>query len=87
MIWKKRLGGGRLALLLMNNKEATADVQVDWAKDLPSGLLTCPSDGCRVRDVHARKELGRFKEGFSATLLPHDSAFVVVQGEEVRPTR
>ena len=81
MVWRKVLGGGKVAVLLMNNGEAPADVNVSWADDLPRDALHCPPPGCAVRDVHARKELGVFSGGFMASALgPHDSAFLVVGG-------
>lgn len=78
MVWGKYLGGGKAALLLMNNDETAADVSVAWS-DLPPSKGSCPPAGCAVRDVHAGKDLGVFKSGFTASALaPHDSAFIVV---------
>jgi hypothetical protein len=75
-VWHKRLPGNKLALLLMNNGNAPQDVSVAWT-ELPS--LVCPATGCEVRDVHARKDLGRIKSGFTAKALAvHDSAFLIV---------
>ena len=89
MVWKKELPGDKVALLLMNNKNVTADVNVSWSELAPMSCRTvggpcqfrCPSTGCHVRDVHARKDLGVFSGGgFTAkSLPPHDSAFIVVQ--------
>eukprot|EP00966_Prymnesium_polylepis_P012881 296455-Prymnesium_polylepis.3 len=76
MVWKKTLGGGKMALLMMNNDEVAAAVSVAWT-DLPDPLQ-CPQDGCAVRDVHARADLARAAHGFTAPLAPHDSAFIVV---------
>ena len=77
MVWAKALGEGKIALLLMNNADAPADVSLAW-KDLPHGKWHCPPTGCAVRDVHARKDLGLFPNGFTASkLAPHDSAFIV----------
>ena len=44
----------------------------------PPAVLTRPQ-GCAVRDVWARSDLGSFTGGsFTATVASHDAAFVVV---------
>jgi hypothetical protein len=74
MVWKKALPKGEVALLLMNNAAARADVSVSWA-ELPSGTLRCPIEGCTVRDVHRHAEVGRYAEGYTAKgLASHDGA-------------
>lgn len=83
MVWKKRLPGDRLAILLMNNRNITADVSISWRDDLPRdpwhGNLLCVAAGCQVRDIYAHEDLGLYVEGFTAkALAPHDSAFIVV---------
>ena len=81
MVWRKVLGGGKVAVLLMNNDDAPADVSVSWADDLPQDALRCPPAGCAVRDVDARRDLGTFSSGFTASsVAPHDSAFLVGGG-------
>lgn len=80
MVWKKHLDGNRTAMLLMNNRNVTSNVSVNWRRDLPSGSsIDCPAAGCDVRDIHARKNVGKFAEEYVARdLAPHDSAFIIV---------
>ena len=92
MVWKKELEAGKVAILLMNNMNETANVSISWS-DLvpmscaPSGCkFRCPKGGCHVRDVHERKDIGVFAEGFAANVGPHDSAFIVVQQCEKQAT-
>ena len=77
MVWKKQLTDDSLALLLMNNRNSTADVSVSWG-DLPRDAIHCAAAGCKVRDIHAHEDLGLFTERFTATLVSHDSAFIIV---------
>ena len=50
MVWKKEMQDGKVAVLLMNNKNTTADVNVSWS-DLPSDMrFRCPS-GMHVKTV------------------------------------
>ena len=80
MVWKKVLDDTRVAVLLMNNQNVTADVSIAWRADLPSDLnFRCAAGGCPVRDIYTHKDLGVHDEGFTAKgLLAHESAFVVV---------
>eukprot|EP00756_Hemistasia_phaeocysticola_P052038 Hpha_TRINITY_DN27228_c0_g1::TRINITY_DN27228_c0_g1_i1::g.140708::m.140708/K07407/E3.2.1.22B, galA, rafA; alpha-galactosidase len=79
MVWAKRLArdGSRQAVLLMNNKPVAFSVSVDFSRDLN---MTCPLQGCSVRDIYLHKDLGTFTNSFTATDLgTHDSSFIVVQ--------
>ena len=80
MVWKKQLPDNKMAVLLMNNLNVTADVNISW-HELPSDLnFRCSAGGCPVRDIFAHKDLGFFDGGFTAKgIAPHDSAFIVVQ--------
>ena len=90
MVWKKQLSSDSVAILLMNNRNVSADVSVTWghgSADFPTDLplwqeresIRCSSSGCKVRDVHAHKDLGFYATGFTAKgLAPHDSAFIIV---------
>lgn len=81
MVWKKQLPGDKLALLLINNQNVTADVDISWREDLPLDSLPCFASRCEVRDIYAHRDLGSFADGFTAKdLAPHDSAFIVVSG-------
>ena len=81
MVWKKDLPSGKVAVLLMNNRNVTSDVNISYAADLPPGMhFRCPAGGCPVRDVYAHKDLGVSDKSFTAKdVAPHDSAFVVIQ--------
>ena len=80
MVWKKELPGGKVAVLLMNNRNTTADVTVSWVDLPPDMQFRCSAGGCPVRDIYAQKDLGVYDGGFTAKgVAPHDSAFVVVQ--------
>jgi len=88
MVWKKQLPDNKMAVLLMNNMNVTADVTISW-HDLPSQLnFRCADGGCPVRDIYAHTDLGLYNGGsFTAKdVAPHDSAFVVVQQCEKEPT-
>ena len=75
MTWRKKLPGGKVAFLLMNNDVAAADVSVTFA-DVG---LKCGAGGCQVRDIWAHADLPRQTTGFTAKQLgPRDSAFIVV---------
>lgn len=79
MVWKKQLSGGKLAVLLMNNDNTTADVSVAWDAAPIGSTVKCSAAGCDVRDIHAHKDLGSFADGFTAkALAPHDSVFITV---------
>jgi alpha-galactosidase len=88
MVWKKQLPDGKMAILLMNNLNITADVNISWSADLPPDLqFRCSAGGCPVRDIYTHTDLGVYAGGFTAKgLAPHDSAFVVVQQCVKEPT-
>merc|ERR1719476_688249 len=89
MVWKKMLPANKMAVLLMNNRNITADVTITWKEDLPPDLhFRCAPGGCPVRDIYTHKDLGTFDGGlFTAkNIAPHDSAFVIVQQCEKEPT-
>jgi len=57
LVWKKELDHGKVAVLLMNNRTVSADVNITWAVLAPDMHFRCPAAGCAVRDVCARKDL------------------------------
>ena len=79
MVWRKKLPEGKVALLLMNNANATAELGFEWAQ-LPSGGWRLSAACVRVYDVWQRRSLGTLAgAGFtSAALAPRDSAFVTL---------
>lgn len=82
MVWKKQLSSDSVAILLMNNNNVSADVNISWSELPPwqeEPSIRCPASGCSVRDVNAKKDMGLYADGFSAkNLAPHDSAFIIV---------
>jgi alpha-galactosidase len=76
-VWDKQLGsvaGGNHAVLLLNLTPAPATVSVHW-----SDLALLP--GATVRDLWARKDLGSFKDGYSANIPSHGSILLKISGE------
>ena len=77
-VWKKQLGGGQVAVLLVNNGDGPNDVAVDFAQ---LGLACGSGDGgCTVRDVwggHNTTWVGG-KNWTAAQLRAHDSQLLRV---------
>ena len=74
--WYKPLSDVSMAVLLVNNGNSTADVSVSV-----SALNLSCTGGCSVRSVWEHRDLGAKALGggvFTATLTPHDSAFIVI---------
>lgn len=69
----KALGGGRVAVLLVNHRNSTAHLQFSFAS-VPG--LGCSL--CSVRAIWERKDLGPFSGGFGARVAAHGSSFLVV---------
>ena len=69
----KPLGGGKVAVLLMNAGDATATLETDFST-IPG--VTCTS--CDVRDIWAHKDLGKMDGKVSLSVESHDAAFLVV---------
>ena len=89
MVWKKMLPGGKMAVLLMNNRNVSSDINITWREDLlPDLHFRCAPGGCPVRDIYAHKDLGLFAGGgFTAKQVPpHDSVFIVVRQCAKQPT-
>jgi hypothetical protein len=90
MVWKKQLTADSVAILLMNNRNVSADVSATWGRggaDFPTDLplweeresIHCSVSGCKVRDVYTHKDVGFYASGYTAkSLAPHDSAFIIV---------
>eukprot|EP00965_Chrysotila_dentata_P150378 4966979-Pleurochrysis_carterae.AAC.4 len=70
--------GTKVAVLMMNNQH--------WAQDLTltfSEVPNLPCTTCNVRDVWARKDLGAYVVGYTATAVkPHDSVFLVISSPD-----
>jgi len=65
--WMKPLSNGDRAVILFNRGNTTAPISVTWEQiGLPPGFEA------GVRDLWARKDLGKFKGRFTAKVEPHD---------------
>lgn len=71
-VWAKRLADGSKAVGLFNRGESTMAVTAKF-EDLRVG------DTATVRDLWARKDLGTFKEGFTAQVPSHGVVLVKVK--------
>lgn len=76
MFWYKPLPGGDTAVLLMNNGNTPALLNLEW--DLVPGLLPPQGSLVRVRDIWNHVNLGVVEGAFmpDAPTMPHDSIFL-----------
>ena len=73
-VWARTLVGGNRAVVLFNRGKAPATIHVKWEQlGYPTSL------GARVRDLWAKKELGKFKEEFSASVPSHSVVMVTIR--------
>jgi alpha-galactosidase len=71
--WARPLADGGVAALLLNRGLAAASVSCSWAE---LGLRQ-PSASAAVRDLEARKDLGSFTGGFTASALAGHASMLV----------
>lgn len=72
-VWVKKLSKpGEYAVALLNRGESETEIAASW-KDI--GLAPGPAD---VRDLWLRKDLGSFKDSFSARVPPHGVVIVKI---------
>ncbi|HEY1263612.1 MAG TPA: glycoside hydrolase family 27 protein [Terriglobales bacterium] len=73
-VYARPLQGGNRAVILFNRGEAGKKIKVSW-EDLgyPAHLSAA------LRDLWQHKDLGKFTEGFSAQVPPHDVVMVTVK--------
>jgi len=70
----KPVGGNNFAILLMNHDNSTNSLTFDFA-DVPGS----PCMTCSIRDIYARKDVGRFTTSYTAASVgPHDVAFLMM---------
>jgi alpha-galactosidase len=74
-VWVKPLTGGRKAVGLFNRELGTMAVTV-YFRDIRVGA------DARLRDLWARKDLGRFHEKYTANVAGHGVVMVQVTSEE-----
>jgi alpha-galactosidase len=66
--------GAKVAVMLINHGNATADLKLDFA-DVPG--LACST--CNVRDIWAHEDLGAMKGSYTAkAVASHDSALLII---------
>ena len=79
-VWAKRLGGGKVAMLVVNT--GAHDTLDNIAVHLDSVGAACGASGCNVRDVWRKSNRPKVQSGSNSlpigTLGPHASAFLVV---------
>ncbi len=73
-VYNKPLSDGTTAILLFNKDSVPANVSVSWQQVGLSGKQA-------VRDIWARKNLGKFKDGFTAYQLPEHGQYLLKVGK------
>ena len=73
-IWKKRVGAGRTAVLVINGALLEQEVSVQLAAD----LNITAAGGVLLRDIWAKADKGRVMENVNITVAPHDAAFLLL---------
>ena len=71
-VWAGNLTNGNYAVLLLNRGSMSSKVQISW-KELGIG-----NSFVKLRDLWERKDLGEFKDRFTAYLGSHDSLLLKV---------
>ena len=77
-VYCKPLADGTAALLFLNKRQEKADISVSWKTIGLSGRQP-------VRDLWARRDLGTFDKGFTATDLGWHESFMVKIGKQGQP--
>jgi len=82
-VWSKRLAqDGEYAVVLLNRTNAPASIPVTWKQ-----LGLQPAASATVRDLWARKDLGTWKSGYSATIPADTAAMLIVHGHPLGDER
>jgi len=70
-IWAKALADGSVAALAFNRGQYAIQANLSWSRiGIPLNATA------HVRDLWAQKDLGSFRDGYTATVQPHDVVFV-----------
>ena len=81
-VWTGNLTSGNYAVLLLNRGSMSSKVQISWKE------LGISNSFVKLRDLWERKDLGEFKDRFTAYLGSHDSLLLKVtpikEGEETK---
>ena len=72
-VWAKQMQDGSRSVVLLNRETAEKEISVSW-EDL--GYPAHLSAG--VRDLWRAKDLGQYKEKFSAQVAPHSVVMIKV---------
>lgn len=72
-VWAKKLTGNSYAVILFNRGEGEQKIAVSWHE-----IGLCPDAEPTVRDIWARKGLGRVKGTFSSSVPSHDVVLIRV---------
>jgi alpha-galactosidase len=70
-IWARDLADGSRAVALLNRGTAPAEIAIDWARIGYPARLTAT-----VRDLWARKDLGRRTASYATSVRPHDAVII-----------
>jgi alpha-galactosidase len=70
-IWARDLADGSRAVALLNRGTAPAEIAIDWAR-----IGYPPRLAATVRDLWARKDLGRRSGSYATSVRPHAAAIV-----------
>jgi len=73
-VWAGPLASGSVAVILFNRGNTSANIPVDWSKDLGMN----PGTTVSVRDLWTHSELGRFTSSYSSNLATHASQTLLV---------
>ncbi|MCD6377150.1 MAG: glycoside hydrolase family 27 protein [Caldisericaceae bacterium] len=72
-VWSKELRDGSRAVVLFNRSKKSAKIGISWEEiGMNKAALM------KVRDLWKKKDLGVFKNGYSATVPPHDVIMIKV---------
>jgi alpha-galactosidase len=70
-IWARPLADGDLAVALFNRGTAAAQIEVTWSE-----LGGRPDETLSVRDLWKHQDMGRHRNGYSATVPPHGTVML-----------
>lgn len=82
--FSKPLGGGRVAVLLMNSATAMENLTANFS-DIPG--LKCTKEWCwyHVRDIWKHQDIGVFEGCWTVSIGSHDAAFVLLEALAQNP--
>ena len=73
--WNKPVGGGKIAVLLMNHASTSATLTLTFntVPGIPAGTTNVA-----VRDIWAQQDVGVKANSYTVTLNSHDAAFLML---------